>query len=322
MNRTVGGTLVARILGLSKWGGPLSAYYELTKDVEAEQDAAMGRGKVLEASVFRLWEQRTGGVCMPWGKVTAPTMPYAHASLDRLGATSPMGLLDDAELIILEGKTLALEQAGGDWGPDGSDRIQLDYQIQVLWYHGVCREAGLRVADEALVSVLVGPEAELALASHMVQRTGQPLTFEDLDHTRLELRIYRVAWDPTLFLKLRARVLWFLKRHVDQQKPPDPGPGDLAERDLRAVAKGIESTPGEVLDFEKLPPATKEAMIGVMEASRQRKLWKEIEEQEIARAQLHLGRAEEVRGLPGGARVTWKTIKGGSRRFEVREPRR
>lgn len=322
--RTVGGTLVSRILGLSKWGGPLSAYYELTQGTVAQSDPSMTRGKILEPSVLKLWEQRSKQVSMRrvGDPITAPSVPYAHASVDAWGTSAELGFLVDSERIILEAKTLALEQAGSEWGPDGSDRLQADYQIQTLWYHGICRAAGMRIAEEALVPVLVGPESELQLLARLAYRQERPLDLDDLEGTKTELRVYRVLWNPTVFDMLTTRVKWFLRKYVESSTPPEPGERDLPARDLNAIAKGTPAEPDTALDFETLPKSARAAVLDLLEANRQRKDWKEKEDQEIARVQLHMGKADEIRGLPGGARVTWKMIKGGSRRFEVREPKR
>lgn len=320
--RTVGGTLVPRILGLSKWGGPLSAYYELTQGVTPESEPAMRRGNVLEASVLRMLERRLDIVCMRWGCVRPDGMPYAHATLDALAAGGPLGHLVDGDRTIVDAKTLAAEQMGSEWGADGTDRLLREYQIQILWYHGVCRAAGLRVAEDALVPVLIAPESELALLARLVERTGKPLEPEDLDGTRAELRVYKVIWDEDLFSKIRTRVLWFLKHHVDARRPPQPGDGDLPDRDLEAVAHGIQGKPGEAMDFGKLHPAAQATVAELLEAVQERKRWTELEKQAGARVKLIMGEAEELRGLDGGARVLWKTIKGGSRRFEVKEPRK
>lgn len=321
--RSVGGTLVSKIVGMSKWGGPVSAYFELTQGVEAPREPAMTRGNVLEASVLSLWAERNGTSWLPGIRVQPikeQAMTYAHATLDAFGRMIP----GDPDC-LLDAKTVAREQVGDDWGPDGSDRLPVEYQLQLLWYHGVCRAAGMTIAEDAYVPTLMGPEAELAMAARLVERTGKPLTLADLEGTNLELRTYRVPWDTAgqkLFRLLDARVQCFLREHVEPGIPPEPTEADLTGRDLNAVARGLRSDPGSALDLEKMEPAAQAVLLELLEANRQRKAWKGLEEQAVARAQLVLGSTEEVRGLPGGARVTWKTISTGSRRFEIREPKR
>lgn len=318
--RTVGGTLAARICGVSRYGGPLSAYFELTADVQAERRPEMTRGAVLEESVLSMWAERDGWAlwtgCI---RVTPESMPHAHATLDATAIRDDGS--DDWRFTIPDAKTLAREALTDEWGLDGSDQIVQEYQVQLQWYHGVCRAVGMNVADEAPLPTLVGPERELQWAARLVQKTGKPLALADLEGTGLELRVYRVEWDPEAFRMMDERVRRFLREHVEPQVPPEPGPWDLLERDLRAVAKGLRAEPGRALDFDRLPPADQALVLELLDANRQRKAWAEKEEQAAARVRLLMATAEEVRGLPGGARVTWKDVSGGGRRFELREPR-
>lgn len=314
--RTVGGTLAARICGLSRYGGPLSAFFEMTADVQAERKPEMTRGTALEESVLAMYqlahaEQRP---VLHWDRVVAD---HAHATLDAMELLGP-----GKGARILDAKTANTESMGEDWGPDGSDQVPAEYQAQLQWYHGVCRAAGMNVADEALLPTLCGPEAELQWAARLVLKTGKPLALADLDGTGLELRVYRVEWDPESFRLMDERVRRFLREHVEPRVPPEPGTGDLLERDLRAVASGLKADPGRVLNFDRLPPAEQALYLELLDANRQRKAWAEKEEQAAARVRLAMATAEEVRGLPGGARVAWKEMSGGGRRFEVREPRR
>lgn len=317
--KTVGGTLAARIVGMSKWGGPLSAYMELTEGTAAPSSPSMGRGKVLESTVLALWAEREGLFLVPGErKVCPPSMPYAHATLDALGLLA----LEDGLFVVPEAKTLALECVGPEWGHDGSDKVAPAYHLQALWYLGVCRAAGLEVAPWVEMPVLVGPEAELAWAARLAERSGRPLGFEDLEGTGLSLRVYRLPWDEELFLAVDERVRRFLAEHVEAGVPPAPSEGDvLMDRDIHAVGRGFRAEKGKALDFQALSPEVQAGYLRLLEATRARREWEAEEEQAKARVQLYMRGAEEVRGLPGGARVTWKGTKSGSRTFTVREPK-
>lgn len=319
---TVGGTMVSRILGLSKWGGPISAYMELTGEPDTTpRNTAMSRGVALEESVLAMWSERMGSVEILPGSRVQPikeqAMTYAHATLD---AVARFG----SGWTILDAKTASREEMGDAWGLDGMDKIPVEYQLQLLWYMGVCKAARMSVADEALLPTLVGPEAELQWAARLVTKTGRPLALADLDGTGLELRVYHVAWDAALFEEVNARVVRFLREHVEPRKPPEPTAADLAERDVRAVARGFRADVGKVLDFEALAGPEQALVLELLEANRQRKAWAKQEEQAEARVKLAMGTAEEVRGLPGGARVAWKgsSDPGSTRRFTIHEPRR
>jgi hypothetical protein len=322
---TVGGTLAARVCGLSKYGGPLAAYFEMTENIQAERKPEMSRGVVLEESVLAMWAERAGvashRVSRPPQALLAASMPYAHATLDAYWIVAPGApRLLPPIIAPLDAKTANTESMGEEWGPDGSDQVPAEYQAQLQWYHGVCRAAGMNVADEALLPTLCGPEAELQWAARLVQKTGKPLALGDLEGTGLDLRVYRVEWDAEAFRLMDERVRRFLREHVEPRVPPEPGPGDLLERDLRAVAKGLKAEPGRVLDFDRLPPAEQALVLELLDANRQRKAWAEKEEQAAARVRLLMATAEEVRGLPGGARVTWRERQS-CRVFMVSEPR-
>lgn len=318
--KTIGGTLAAQICGVSRWGGPLSAFFAMTQGVQAECKPEMSRGVVLEESVLAMWAERDGWGLLSGGRRVTPTsMPHAHATLDAIALDDG----GDGRLVTIpDAKTANTEGMGDGWGPDGSDEIPQEYIVQLQWYMGVCRAAGMNVAEESLLPTLCGPEVELQWAARLVLKTGKPLALADLEGTGLELQVYHVEWDEALFQALNERVLRFLREHVEPGIPPPPGPGDLLERDLRAVAKGLKAEPGRVLDFERLPPAEQALYLELLDANRQRKAWAEREEQAAARVRLAMATAEEVRGMPGGARVTWREMTGPDvRRFEVREPR-
>lgn len=316
---TVGGTLVSRIVGCSPYGGQLSAYFELTEDVQAPRTPAMSRGNVLEASVLALYAEREGAtVRPPWTEpIRTDRLPHAHARVDALADLPGF----PSHAFILEAKTANAFEMGA-WGPDGSDKVPEAYHCQAMWYLGVCAAGELPIADEVHLPVLSGPEAELQWAARLVERTGKPLCLADLEGTSLDFRVCRVEWDAALFAALNERVCRFLSEHVAPRIPPMPGPGDvLLGRDADAVKRGLRAEKGTALDFDALSPVEQAVLLEVVEASRQRKQWEGLEEQARARAQLLMGSTEEVRGLPGGAVVRWKGVSGGSRRFEIREPK-
>lgn len=315
--KTVGGTLVSRILGLSKWGGPLSAYYELVADVDAPRTAAMGRGTALEASVLALLAERDGMTVFPQDQSTtiAPdSMRHAHARID---ATAVYPLVERG-LWIVEAKTANSYEAG-EWGADGTDAVPEHYHLQALWYLGLSKAVGWSVADEVLMPLLSGPETELQWAAKMVQCTGRPLTLADLESTGLVFRVCRVEWDPDVFAAMDREVRRFLQEHVEPRIPPAPGPGDvLLQRDLNAVARGVPAESGRVLDYATLNADEREVFSDFLSCARERRAWGDAEEQAKARVQLLMGGAEEVVGLPHGARVTWKRTANSARRFTTK----
>ena len=322
--RTVGGTMVSRILGLSMWGGPLSAYFELTGHEDTTpRNTTMARGNALEESVLALWMEREGrdpeSLVRPSQALRAARMPHAHATLDAYHVSLEAGR---HVITIPDAKTKNSEEAATHLGPDGSDKVAVEDHLQLLWYMGVAKATELDVADEALLPTLIGPEVELQWAARLVKATGRPLALSDLNGTGLDFRIYHVAWDAALFAEVDDRVRRFLREHVEPGIPPEPGPGDLTDRDVRAVSRGIRAEKGRVLDFERLPSPAQALVLELVEAHRQAKEWDSAKEQASVRVKLAMGTADEIQGLPGGTRVTWRETSDGGRRFEIREPRR
>lgn len=310
--KTVGGTLVSRILGMSKWGGPLSAYFELTADVETPRTAAMGRGTTLETSVLALLAEQTGLKADPFCQTDPIISEHRHARLDAVA------IYGSGISVIIEAKT-ANNYEAGDWGADGTDTVPEHYHLQALWYLGVAKAAGWSVADEVLMPLLSGPESELQWAAKMAQRTGKPLSLADIDETGLVFRVCRVDWDAQVFAAMDREVRRFLREHVEPRIPPAPGPGDvLLQRDLNAVARGIPAEAGRVLDFASLTADERDVFSDFLSCTRERRAWEEQEEQAKVRVQLLMGGAEEVTGLPYGARVTWKRTANSARRFTTK----
>lgn len=318
MTRSVGGTLVSRIVGCSPWGGTLSAYFELTEDVQAPRAAVMERGKALEASVLELYAEHMGvRVTQLKEPITCESMPYAHARIDA------WGWMDTARIVV-EAKTANAYEMSA-WGPDGSDKVPEAYHCQALWYLGIARAAQKggtsQVMHWADIPVLSGPEAELQWAARMVQRTGKPLCLADLEGTNLDFRVCRVEWDAVLFAALNERVCRFLADHVVPRIPPMPGPGDVVlDRDAHAVAKGLRAS-GLRLDYTSLGEAARADVDRLLDAARQRRAWEAEEDAARVRVQLLMGGCEEVTGLPDGTRVTWRGMSEGSRRFVVKLPK-
>lgn len=309
---TVGGSLVAPILGKSKWAGPHWAYHVLRGLESEESKPELARGKVLESSVLELWRQRSGLTVLKPDKVMPDTMPWAHASLD---AFSLVALDEGMTPLLLEAKTGAWSD---EWGEDGTDQIPREYALQCTWYAGVARAAGWRVAEWVEVPALLGHYKALQAAAVVVARTGAPLSQEEADALGLELRVYRVPWEPRLFEAIKDLVLEFLENHVWPGFPPTLGPEEeLLERDRKALALAHKGRKGLSLEWEHLGPGARADVEALIDASAQRKAWEGVEKQHIARVQALMGDATEIEH-PSGARVLWSTGTSG-RRFTVKQ---
>ena len=134
----IGGSDIACIMGLSRWGTPLSVWALKTKAIEDpfEMNEAVEMGIDLEDFVAKKFEQRSGKkVKVDNRDFTHPEYPYMKAHIDRwvIGGE------------ILECKTASAYKSG-EWDDD----IPEEYQLQVNWYLGIVGHAS------GYIAVLIG----------------------------------------------------------------------------------------------------------------------------------------------------------------------
>lgn len=129
----IGGTDVADIVE----GNLIRPYRSKVEGLEIEDNAAMRRGRVLEAPTLELYAIETGANMLPGGLVRHPKKDIFLGNLDARA-------IRDGDERVVEAKT-ANRHALGEWG-DGGDEIPRRYLVQVQWYLGV---TGLPLADVA-----------------------------------------------------------------------------------------------------------------------------------------------------------------------------
>lgn len=136
----IGGSDVASILGVSKWGTPLGVYFAKRGESTppTEENESMRWGTLLEPVIRQRYSDVTGReVRLPTEMLRHPKHDFMIANID--------GCTDDGRL--LEVKTA---RSAAEWGEEGTDEIPLAYNCQVQHYMIV---TGLIVAD---VAVLIG----------------------------------------------------------------------------------------------------------------------------------------------------------------------
>jgi putative phage-type endonuclease len=141
----LGGTDLPKILGVSRFGGPMSVFMEkqgLTAPlIETE---AMEWGKLLEEPVARKYALKSGRkVRRAAGFIRHPAYNWLYANVDRWSDQRGTARR------VLECKT-AGEFNAKDFGEPGSDQVPPDYLLQVMHYLNV---TGKDVAD---LAVLIG----------------------------------------------------------------------------------------------------------------------------------------------------------------------
>lgn len=134
----IGASDVAAIVGLSRWGSPVSVYLEKTSGVSAEQTEPMAWGLLLEDVILDEWvRRRDDGLEVPPGTRQAlafrPDAPHHRATLDGIAfaGDTPRGIVE-------------VKNVGTRW--DSGD-VPDYYQIQAQWQiHVTDLEAGWIVA--------------------------------------------------------------------------------------------------------------------------------------------------------------------------------
>jgi putative phage-type endonuclease len=140
----IGGSDIAKIMGLSRWGTPLSLWAEKTQKIPAKDLSdveAVELGTDLEEFVAKKFTQKTGKAVRRSPKLYQhPDYPYMVAHVDRLVTGS-----DE----LLECKTCSAFKKD-EWE---NDEIPQEYILQVMWYLGI---TGRRIGH---IAVLIGGQS-------------------------------------------------------------------------------------------------------------------------------------------------------------------
>ena len=140
----IGGSDIAKIMGLSRWGTPLSLWAEKTQKIPAKDLSdveAVELGIDLEEFVAKKFTQKTGKAVRRSPKLYQhPSYPYMVAHVDRLVTGS-----DE----LLECKTCSAFKKD-EWE---NDDIPQEYILQLMWYLGI---TGRRIGH---IAVLIGGQS-------------------------------------------------------------------------------------------------------------------------------------------------------------------
>ena len=140
----IGGSDIAKVMGLSRWGTPLSLWAEKTGKIppkDLSNIEAVELGNDLEDFVANKFTQKTGKAVRRSPKVYQhPQYPYMVAHIDRLVTGS-----DE----LLECKTCSFFKKE-EWE---GEEIPQEYILQVMWYLGI---TGRRIGH---IAVLIGGQS-------------------------------------------------------------------------------------------------------------------------------------------------------------------
>lgn len=181
--RRIGGTDIARIVGLSSYGGPIDAYRRIVEGHSPEQTPAMRRGTLLEPVIRQMYVDETGAqLRTPHpGVVVSPRHEFMCASVDDLATLQ-------GEQRVAEYKSANL-RAAQQFGEPGTDAVPQGYLVQCAWYLATC---DLSAAD---LAVLVAGD---------------------------DFRIYRIQRDLELEAMLLEAGARFWRDNILPRRPPPP----------------------------------------------------------------------------------------------------
>lgn len=191
-----GGSDIATIMRVSRWKTPLRLFREKKKLVQPQPvTLAMRRGTALEPVVFDVLRITQKANIYKPSRVFVPDHPHRSAAIDGIKVTTKNG---KPWRRLQEVKTTDYDIG---WGPEKTDRIPVDYLVQVQWYLGIALLLGM--VDDTQADVILWVSGE-----------------EDF-------REYVVDFDPELFGLLCAETDRFHAMVLENRPPPPRTQEDL-----------------------------------------------------------------------------------------------
>lgn len=274
--KSIGGSDVAAILGLSPWRTPLDVWREKAlNQIDDKSSDAMEAGLRFEDPIlmhFLDQQVEMTGKQATLERRKPVVVGHRHASPDAL-------VEQQGWHSLVEVKTTS---SGDGWGRDGSSEIPAHYLPQVQHYLDVLE------LEDAFVPVLVWPSDMRRIAGLTPAETIRALG----------LRTYRVHYNQALAAQIRDVVAEFWEKHVVAMKPPEP-------RDLADAKRCAWAVAGKTVEAD-------DELVELLEAREHyRTVIKDTEalvEQAEMQIRAKLGDAEQALGAGGKAVVSCKVV--------------
>jgi putative phage-type endonuclease len=120
----IGGSDIAKVVGVSPYGGPVDVYRRIVEGHEVAQTQPMRRGQLLEPVVRAMYVEATGTELEPHpGVIESKRYPWMMASVDDLAKPHKIAEYKSANFRTLH-----------RWGEEGSDEVPEEYALQCHYY--------------------------------------------------------------------------------------------------------------------------------------------------------------------------------------------
>jgi hypothetical protein len=193
--RRIGGSDIAKLLGLSPYGGPLEVYERIVLGVEIPWNRMMDRGAAIEP-VLRAHAQNMLGLEIEETVSDYhrhPTLEYAHAQIDDLATWRGLPVVVDYK---------SCNRFAKGWGAAGTDQIPEHQRAQFAW-EMLCADRDLCIPVVGFGEDVDGPD--IFNISHVLP--------------------YEVERCPLFEGHMKAVASEFWETHIVRQVPPEKTAG-------------------------------------------------------------------------------------------------
>jgi putative phage-type endonuclease len=288
----VGGSDIAKIAGLSPYGGPLDVYLDKLGLIPEQPDNwNMARGRALEPEILRVYSEREG--------VELETLPPFTLFTDGICGGTPDGLVVGGERGV---EAKAPLYATG-YGEPGTDEVPEPHLVQCTWYMGLTKRQRWDLAATIGANIEIFP---LRFSSELYEALREMAEKFWRDHI--------IPQRPPAVDGSESSRAWLRQQFPENRKPLlEPTPEALELISLYpAIKQRLDAAEG---DMETLKSQLMQ-MIGDAEGIKGVATWKKAKDTRATDWKAAGAHMIELLGADGQAIAdAHTTTKAGSRRF-------